>query len=155
MEFRNKAWILEVESNSKNIVSFDPIKNEIKIDDLSVSYPGEYEKSGILLEVKDYQNNLFYSFAIDWIHVFFILADEFELKEEIISFFGDVDVLVILWTKKSVKIFENVEARVVIPYWEGKDLFLQTLGQNIPEVSSYKTKWEFGIDNTEFVNLAN
>lgn len=154
MEIRNKNNILEIESNSKSIIYFDEAKKQLKIDDLDVSYPWEYEKSGILLEVKEYSDNLFYSFSVDWNHILFVLTDDFELKEEILSFFGDVDVLIIYWTKKSVKIFENIEARVVIPYWEGKSIFLQTLGQNIEEVSSFKLKWEYSADNTEFVNLA-
>jgi len=154
MEIRNKNNILEIESNSKSIIYFDEAKKQLKIDDLDVSYPWEYEKSGILLEVKEYFDNLFYSFSVDWNHILFVLTDDFELKEEILSFFGDVDVLIIYWTKKSVKIFENIEARVVIPYWEGKSIFLQTLGQNTEEVSSFKLKWEYSADNTEFVNLA-
>lgn len=154
MEIRNKNNILEIESNSKSIIYFDEAKKQLKIDDLDVSYPWEYEKSGILLEVKEYSDNLFYSFSVDWNHILFVLTDDFELKEEILSFFGDVDVLIIYWTKKSVKIFENIEARVVIPYWEGKSIFLQTLGQNTEEVSSFKLKWEYSADNTEFVNLA-
>lgn len=153
MEIRNKDNILEVESNSKNIISFDKEKNELKIDDLFVSYPWEYEKSWILLEVKEYSWSLFYSFSIDSKHLLFVLNDDFELKEEILSFFWDVDILVIIWTKKASKIFENIEARVVIPYWEEKSLFLQTLGQNIEEVNSFKLKWEFSLENTEFVNL--
>lgn len=155
MDIRFKNNILEVESNSKSVIYFYTLKNELKIDDLFVSYPWEYEKSGILLEVKEYQNNLFYSFSVDSKHILFILTDEFDLKEEILSFFWDVDVLVIIWTKKSVKIFENIEARVVVPYGEGKDLFLQTLWQNIEEVKNFKLKWEFSLENTEFVNLEN
>ena len=154
MEIRNKNNILEIESNSKSIIYFDEAKKQLKIDDLDVSYPWEYEKSGILLEVKEYSDNLFYSFSVDWNHILFVLTDDFELKEEILSFFGDVDVLIIYWTKKSVKIFENIEARVVIPYWETKSIFLHTRGQNIEEVSSFKLKWEYSADNTEFVNLA-
>lgn len=153
MEFRYKWDILEIESNSKNIVSFDEKTNSLKIEDLDISHPWEYEKSGILVEVKKYDNNLFYSFSIDTKHILFVLNDDFELKEEILTFFGDVDVLIILWTKKSTKIFENIEARVVIPYWEWKDLFLQTLWQNLEEEKNFKVKWDLPNDNTEFVNL--
>ncbi|PZM86555.1 hypothetical protein DLH72_00605 [Candidatus Gracilibacteria bacterium] len=154
MEIRNKNNVLELESNSKSVIYFDKEKKELKIDDLFVSYPGEYEKSGILLEVKEYSGNLFYSFSVDSKHILFVLSDDFELKEEILSFFGDVDVLVIVGTKKAVKIFENIEARVVVPYGEGKDIFLQTLGQNIEEVLNFKLKGDFSLENTEFVNLA-
>lgn len=154
MEIRNKNNVLELESNSKSVIYFDKEKKELKIDDLFVSYPWEYEKSWILLEVKEYSWNLFYSFSVDSKHILFVLSDDFELKEEILSFFGDVDVLVIVWTKKAVKIFENIEARVVVPYWEWKDIFLQTLWQNIEEVLNFKLKWDFSLENTEFVNLA-
>ena len=151
MEIRKKKNILEIESDSKWIIYFDEEAKEVKIWDLIVSYPWEYEKSGILLEVKEYSDNLFYSFSVDWNHVLYVLTDDFELKEEILSFFWDVDVLIICWTKKAVKI---LEARVVVPYWETKSIFLQTLGQNREEVSSFKLKWEYSPDNTEFVNLA-
>ncbi|RAL55878.1 hypothetical protein BLD25_03515 [Candidatus Gracilibacteria bacterium GN02-872] len=153
MEIRKKKNILEIESDSKGIIYFDEETKEVKIGDLIVSYPGEYEKSGILLEVKEYSGELFYSFAVDSKHIFFVLTDNFELKEEIVSFFGDVDVLIIVGTKKSVNIFENIEARVVVPYGETKSIFLQTLGQNREEVSSFKLKGEYSPDNTEFVNL--
>lgn len=153
MDFRYNSEILEIEASSKNKVFFDEKTGELKIEDLNISHPWEYEKSGILVEVKKYQNNLFYSFSIDTKHILFVLNDDFELKEEILTFFGDVDVLVIVWTKKSIKIFENIEARVVIPYWEGKDLFLQTLWQNLEEVKNFKTKSELPNDTTEFVNL--
>ena len=154
MEIRKKKNILEIESDSKWIIYFDEETKEVKIWDLIVSYPWEYEKSGILLEVKEYSWELFYSFAVDSKHIFFVLTDNFELKEEIVSFFWDVDVLIIVWTKKSVNIFENIEARVVIPYGEGKDLFLQSLWQNIFPVSNYKLKSDLSLENTEFVNLA-
>lgn len=153
MEIRKKKNILEIESDSKWIIYFDEETKEVKIWDLIVSYPWEYEKSGILLEVKEYSWELFYSFAVDSKHIFFVLTDNFELKEEIVSFFWDVNVLIIVWTKKSVNIFENIEARVVIPYGEGKDLFLQSLWQNISPVSNYKLKSDLSLENTEFVNL--
>jgi len=73
----------------------------------------EYEKSWNLLEVKEYTELLFYKFLIDGKHMCIIYSDSFELKEEIVSFFGDVDILLIIWTKDAVKIFENIEAKVV------------------------------------------
>jgi hypothetical protein len=90
---------------------------------------------------------------VDSKRLIIISSDNFELKEEILSFFGDVDVLIITGTRESAKIFESIEAKLVIPYGESKDLFLHTLGQNIEEESSYKVKNEFSLDSTEFVNL--
>lgn len=153
MEIKNKDNFLIIESENKSNIFLEKEKKEVKIDDLDVSFPWEYEKSGILLEVKKYSWDLFYSFSVDWKHVLFVLNDEFELKEEILTFFWDVDLLVIIWTKKAVKIFENIEARVVVPYGEGKDIFLQSLAQNLEEQKSYKLK-NLSQEETEFVNLA-
>jgi len=153
IELFNKSGVISVEINTKNKITFNTDTLEVKIDNLSVVYPGEYEKSGILSIVKEYNNILFYSFTVDTKHLVIITNDNFELKEEILSFFWDVDILIIIWSKESAKIFENIEARLVVPYWEWKSIFLTTLWQHIEEVESYKVKWEFSLDSTEFVNL--
>ncbi|MDD3145388.1 MAG: hypothetical protein PHV23_04730 [Candidatus Gracilibacteria bacterium] len=153
MEILNNSGVIEVISNSKNKILFDTQTNEVSIDGLNVSHPGEFEKAGILLEAKEYNNIIFYSFTIDTKHLVIISNDSFELKEEILSFFGDVDVLIIVGSKESAKIFENIEARLVVPYGPGKQTFLTTLGQHTEEVSSYKLKGEMSDDISEFVNL--
>jgi len=154
MEIFNNKWIIEIVSNSKNKITFDIDTKLVTIDGLDVTHPWEFEKAWILLEVKEYANILFYSFTIDSKHLVIISNDNFDLKEEILSFFWDVDVLVIFWSRESAKIFENIEARVVVPYGEWKQLFLTTLGQHSEEVSSYKLKWELSDDTSEFINLA-
>lgn len=153
MEIFNNKWVIEIVSNSKNKIVFDASTKLVMIDNLDVTYPWEFEKGGILLEVKEYSNNLFYSFTIDSKHLVIISNDSFDLKEEILSFFWDVDVLVIVWSRESAKIFENIEARVVIPYWEWKQTFLTTLWQHSEEVPSYKIKWDLSDDTSEFINL--
>jgi hypothetical protein len=87
-------------------------------------------------------------------HLVIIANYNFELKEDILSFFWDVDILIIPWAKETVKIYESIEARVVIPYWPWKQAFLIELWQNIEEVNNYKIKWELLEDKSEFVNLS-
>ena len=154
IEVSNNSWVIIAQTKSKNTISLDTNTLDVKIDDLNVVHPWEYEKSGILLEVKEYNNILFYSFIIEWKHLLIITNDVFDLKEEILSFFWDVDVLIIVWSKESAKIFENIEARVVVPYGDWKNTFLTTLWQHIEEVTIHKVKWDFSIDSTEFINLA-
>lgn len=153
MEIYNDSWIITVETDTKSKINFNTSTLDVFIDDLNVVYPWEYEKSGILLVVKEYNDSLFYSFTVDWTHLVIITDDKFEQKEEILSFFGDVDILIIVWSKDSAKIFENIEARLVVAYWEWKDTFLTTLWQHTQEVDRYKIKWDFSLDSTEFVNL--
>ncbi len=136
-----------------NKITLNKDNCEVILDNFEVTYPWEYEKSWILLEVKEWQKKLFYNFLVEGVHVVIINDDTFELKEEILSFFGDVDILVIKWSKAAAKIYENIEAKVVVPYWEEKDIFLNTLWQHVEEIEEYKKKWDFHIENTEFVNL--
>lgn len=153
IEISSKGNSLQIiNSNNKEII-FDKQSLEVFVDGFDVTYPWEYEKAGILLEVKEYEWKLFYNFLVDGKHVIVVAHDDFELKEEILSFFGDVDVLLIKGTKDAAKIFENIEAKLVIPFGEGKDLFLNTLGQHVEEISLYKVKADLPIDNTEFINL--
>jgi len=148
-----KKNLLCIKNADKKEVTFDTELRTVLMDDFNVTYQGEYEKSGNLLEVKEYTDLLFYKFLIDGKHMCIIYSDSFELKEEIVKFFGDVDVLIIVWTKQAVKIFENIEAKVVIPYGEGKDIFLNTVGQHTEPVKAFKVWADLDGDRTEFVNL--
>ncbi|MBW7954194.1 hypothetical protein H3C61_00040 [Candidatus Gracilibacteria bacterium] len=152
IEIFNKNDLLQIKSEN-NLIYIDIIKKEIKIGDYLVNFPGEYEKSGILLEIKEFENKLFYSFLIEQKVVFVLFEDNFEQKEEIMSFFGDIDILLVTGTKEAVKIVENIESRVIIPFGDAKDIFLNTLGQHKEEVENFKLKQEIGIENTEFINL--
>lgn len=153
LEISQKNEVISLKTTSKSIINFNTKSLDVAIDELDVVHPGEYEKSGILLEVKEYNNILFYSFRVDSKHIVIISNDSFDLKEEILSFFGDVDVLIIVGSQASAKIFENIEARIVVPYGAGKQTFLTHLGQHTPAVESYKIKGDFSLDQTEFVNL--
>ena len=140
MEIFYKNDDLIIQNNDKNSVIFDIKNNTVKIDDFTVDYPWEYEKSGILLEVKEYKKELFYKFFTDSKHCAIVYVDDFEINEDILSFFWDLDVLILIWTKDAVKIYKTIEAKLVIPYWEGKDVFLNTLWQHPEEVINYKVK---------------
>lgn len=154
MNIKNNNWTLEIQYE-KTVVYFDTNAKTITINNLPVSFPGEYEKWWVLLEVKEYGDELFYNFSIDGKSIVIITNDNFEQKEEILSFFWDVDVLIITGSKASAKIFENIEARVVIPYGEWKDIFLHTLWQDkVEEIENFKIKSELPTDNSEFINLA-
>jgi hypothetical protein len=153
IEISKKASKIIIQDSGKKEIIFDTSTWEVYLDGYDVNHPGEYEKSSILLEVKEYSEILFYNFLVDGKHLVMVTSDSFELKEEILSFFWDVDILIITWTKDAAKVFENIEAKLVVPYGEWKELFLTTLGQHTAEVDSYKVKAEFALDATEFVNL--
>lgn len=152
ISYKNEDTIV-IKNADKKEVFFNYNDNTVHLEDFDVTHQGEYEKSGNLLEVKEYTDILFYKFLIDAKHLCIVTSDSFDLKEEIVGFFWDVDILIIVGTKDAVKIFENIEAKVVIPYGPGKDLFLNTLGQHSEAVTLHKVWADIDGDNTEFVNL--
>ena len=79
--------ILVIKNADKKEVFFDFDAGKVSLEDYQVSFPGEYEKSGNLLEVKEYTDLLFYKFLIDGKHLCIVASDSFEMKEEIIGFF--------------------------------------------------------------------
>lgn len=86
--------------------------------------------------------------------VAYIGTDALEITEEIADFFRDVDLLVFKGNKNAVKLFENLEARLVVPYGEEKSSFFAALGQNLEPVSKYKTREiDFEGEATGFVHL--
>lgn len=153
IEIFNKESVVYIKNSDNICITLDTLSQIVKIDTYMIDFPWEYEKSWILLEVKEYEWKLFYSFLIEWKVVFVLFHDTFELKEEIMSFFWDIDILLIIGSKLSAKIVENMEARVVIPFWEWKELFLHTLSQHKEEIQNFKLKWEMGIETTEYIHL--
>lgn len=154
MEFFIKDNILNVVSNQKTTIFFDTLTKNMKINSLDITHPWEYEKWWILSSVVEFWGEYFYSFSIDSRHVVVIATDKLEKEDEIFSFFWDVDVLIIIWSKEAAQIFEKIEARIVIPYWDWKHTFLTSLWQKVEEVENYKLKWELPEDTSEFVNLS-
>lgn len=153
IEVSNNGQIVKIKNSDNSIIELDTQKNTVTVEWFDVNFPGEYEKAGILTEVKEYEEKLFYSLVTEWKTILIVLHDSFEMKEDIMTFFWDVDILLIIGTKNSPKIVENIEARVVIPFGEWKEVFLNTLGQHKEEIDTFKLKAELWVENTEYVNL--
>lgn len=154
LEIFNENTLLKVKNSDNKVIVVDTVNKKVSIDDFGIDYPGEYEKSWILSEVFEYEQKLFYSIHNEQKLIMVIFDEVNEIKEELLEFFGDVDVLLVAWTKNMQKLIENIETRVVIPFGEGKDVLLNTLWQHKEEISSFKLKQEMWEENTEYVNLA-
>ena len=145
--------LVKIIFNKKQIV-FNSSTNEVSLDELIIETPWEYEKWDMLLELQKISDKFIYNFSIDNKHVVIIPYDSLEITESVVSFLGDIDILVIHWNKNTVKTLENIEAKVVIPYWEEKFSVFQHSGKaNIEAVASYKVKWQISWDVIEYVNL--
>ncbi len=146
----NELYIQDSDGSS---VVFSPESSKVMLDWFDVNHPGEYEKAGILLEVKDYNDTLFFKFLVDGKHVAIVTSDSFEITEDILWFFGDIDVLIIVGTKQAVKVFENIEAKLVVPYGDGKEVFLNTVWYQWEPETKHKVGADLSGDSTEFIYL--
>ena len=87
LDVKYKKGDLIITDWDKNEVSFNIETNEILLDWFNITHAWEYEKSWILVEVKEYVWSFYYNFLIEKKRVIIIPNDNFELKEEILSFF--------------------------------------------------------------------
>ncbi len=85
--------------------------------------------------------------------IWYINYEDLEVDENVVDFFWDIDVLIIKWSKESIKTFENLEAKYVVPVWEHKDIFFSTLWQHPEPVQSIKVKELIWENEVTFVNF--
>lgn len=146
-----KKWSAVVITADKKELTFDEWK--VNIDWLVIDFPWEYEKSSIMCHTIEKDGKLLFQIRFDGKIIGYINYDELEITEDIVDFFWNIDILVLKWSKSSIKIFENMEAKVVVPFWEWKDIFFSTLWQH-PEVSSsFRIKSDLDENEVIFVNL--
>ncbi|EKE30183.1 MAG: hypothetical protein ACD_2C00030G0001 [uncultured bacterium (gcode 4)] len=146
-----KKWDKIILTWDKKEIVFD--NETVLLDWLLLDFPGEYEKSWIMAHVILKNWNIIFQMRFLDKNIWYICHDELEIDEEVADFFWDIDVLVIKWTKNSIKIFENLEAKYVVPYGETKDIFFSTLWQHPESVTSMKIKEQLGENEVIFVNL--
>lgn len=152
MELSLKDGFVSISSEKREILLGEGF---VDIECMRIDFPGEYEKSGILVHVLDHPSGLLFTLRLEDRDVAYVETDVLEVTEAIADFFRDVDVLVLKGTKNAVKLFENLEARLVVPYGEERSAFLAALGQNVEAVAKYKTKeLDFEGESTGFVHLA-
>lgn len=114
-------------NSDKKLVTFDA--SNVLIDGLLIEMPGEYEKSGILAHTIQVGDSLLTELQVERKSIGYIPASITDATEDLVGFFGDLDLLLIAGSKDDVKIFESIESRAVLPYSEMKDSFLTALGQ--------------------------
>ena len=135
--FKNNSNIC-ISSDKKEIILW---KNSVTIDGMLINFPGEYEKSGILTQVREENEKFYFTLQIEGKIVAYIPHVEGEIHDELINFFAKTSILVTLADKANTKLIEVLEPSIIIPFGETKDIFLTTLGQSTLEsTGQYKVK---------------
>ena len=152
MEIIEKDSHIEISSEKKAIVLEG---GGIQVDGMTIDFPGEYEKSEVLVHAMDLAGSIVYELRVEGRVIAYLPPTVTQESEEQLSaFFQNLDILVLAGSKESAKISEFLDARIVIPYGEGKDIFLTTFGQAIEAVDKFKPKEaDFEGEKTVFVRL--
>lgn len=151
MEIIENNAHIEITSEKKSIVLAD---EAIQVDGMNIDFPGEYEKSEILIHAAEFGNSIVYELRIEGRVIAYLPPSCREASEELSGFFQNLDILVLQGSKDAAKISEILDARIVVPYGEGKDSFLTAFGQAIEATDKFKPKEvDFEGESTVFVRL--
>ncbi len=154
MDITSRDNQIVITSDKKEIVFQSP--NAIVLDGLVIDFFGEYEKSGFLATFHEVDGKNLFTLRVEGKNIAYVPTDTLEITEKVVDFLGNIDILILPGDKNATKIFENLEARMVIPYGEEAPLFLSSLGQNIEMVDKFKTKeTDFESEATVFVRVGN
>lgn len=151
MEFSFEKWILSFVYEKAAVVFAEPIR----IDGYDIDYPWEYEKSGIIAEVRDYGDVQVTRFTAGDKTILFLPDTIESMTSQMTQFAGDVDILIVPGRKELQKIIESIDARVVIPYGPTKSALFGVFGQNLePESKKVLKAGDYDDEHTLFVHLA-
>ena len=154
MDITSRNNQIVITSDKKEIVFQSA--DTIVLDGLVIDFFGEYEKSGFLATFHEVEGKNLFALRVEGKNIAYVPTDTLEVTEKVVDFLGNIDILILPGDKNATKIFENLEARMVVPYGEESPLFLSSLGQNIEMVDKYKTKeTDFETEATVFVRLGN
>jgi hypothetical protein len=154
MDITSRNNQIVITSDKKEIIFGTP--TSITLDTMVIDFPGEYEKSGFLATHHEIQGVSLFTLRVEGKNVAYVPTDTLEITEKVVDFLGNIDVLILPGDKNATKIFENLEARMVVPYGEETPIFLSSLGQNIDMVDKFKTKEsDFEAEGAVFVRVGN
>lgn len=102
------------------------------IDGFVIDFPGEYEKSNILVEAEEFWDEYMFMCVIWGRKVTYVPASIESMTTDMITRIGDVDVLVVHGTKELKGAIEKIEPNVLVPYGTSRSLLLWAFG-NVDE----------------------
>lgn len=145
---------VRVESEKRTAV-FAPHAITLTGDD--ISFPGEYERGGIAVRVREFVPGAFVANAlVEGRHIAYI-PGVFEggIPEWLSDFMGDVDVLLLGGGRPALPLYETLEPRMCIPVGAERLDLLAALGQAaLTSVEKYRTKEaDFSGEQTIFVSI--
>ena len=99
------------------------------IDDFVIDFPGEYEKSNILVEAEELGEHYIFASVIGGRKITYLPSSIDAITSDMITKIGDVDVLIIAGVKALKEVVEKIEPNVLLPYGPSRSTLLGAFGQ--------------------------
>ena len=148
LNFKNNH--IEIHSSDAHIL----LNHTVGIDEYVMDFPGEYERRGVFVEVREVSKGLLFILTIEGKTVIYIPEDTAAESLEILRDLNNKDMVIFPVSETLWKTIETWEASVVVPYGTKVANFLTKLGQTTEATDTANVKAsDFESEVTRFVAL--
>lgn len=149
LNFKNDH--IEIHSGDANII-LNP--ESVVIDDYVMDFPGEYERRGVFVEIRESGSNLLYILTIEGKTLIYLPEGTSAESLESLRDLNNKDMVIFPANESLWKTVETWEASVVAPFGAKADQFLSKLGQTVEKSDSANVKaTDFESEVTRFIAL--
>ena len=149
LNFKNNH--IEIHSGDANFV-LNP--ESIVIDDYIMDFPGEFERRGVFVEIRESGSNLLYIVTVEWKTLIYLPDGTSAESLESLRDLNNKDMVIFPVSETLWKTIETWEASVVVPYGTKVANFLTKLGQTTEATDTANVKAsDFESEVTRFVAL--
>jgi hypothetical protein len=149
LNFKNDH--IEIHSGDANFVLND---KSVVIDDYVMDFPGEFERRGVFVEIRESNSNLLYIVTVEGKTLIYLPEGTSSESLEALRDLNNKDMVIFPASESLWKVVETWEASVVVPFGEKAAEFLSKLGQTIETSSAASVKaTDFESEVTRFIAL--
>jgi hypothetical protein len=149
LNFKNDH--IEIHSGDANFVLND---KSVVIDDYVMDFPGEFERRGVFVEIRESNSNLLYIVTVEGKTLIYLPEGTSSESLEVLRDLNNKDMVIFPASESLWKVVETWEASVVVPFGDKAAEFLSKLGQAVEKSSTASVKaTDFESEVTRFVAL--
>jgi|GEM_PF-1096760 len=149
LNFKNDH--IEIHSGDANFVLND---KSVVIDDYVMDFPGEFERRGVFVEIRESNSNLLYIVTVEGKTLIYLPEGTSSESLEVLRDLNNKDMVIFPASESLWKVVETWEASVVVPFGDKAAEFLSKLGQTVEKSDSASVKvTDFESEVTRFIAL--
>lgn len=149
LNFKNNH--IEIHSGDANFV-LNP--ESVVIDDYVMDFPGEFERRGVFVEIRESAGNLLYVITLEGKTLIYLPEGTTSESLEVVRDVNNKDMVIFPASESLWKTVETWEASVVVPFGTKSAEFLAKLGQTVEATDSASVKTaDLEAETTRFIAL--